>query len=110
MEVITIETPVYRELTTKLNLIVKTIDKFIAQQQADTTRNPDDEWVDSFDVCKFLKISGRTLQRLRSKGLISYSMLSGKSYYTIGEIKRMLSERLIRRTDEHLADLIRNHK
>ena len=110
MEVITFESLAYRELAKQINLIAKAIDKFTAEHQAGATRDPDNEWIDSFDACAFLKISGRTLQRLRSKGLINYSILSGKSYYTVGEIKRMLSERLVRRTDAHLTDLVQNHK
>jgi len=105
MEVITIESQAFKELTTKIN----TIAKFVATLQPEE-KNPDDEWVDSYEVCTFLKISERTLQRLRSNGIISYSMLSGKSYYTISEIKRMLNEKRIRSTNECLMDLIQNHK
>ena len=105
MEVITIDSQAYKELTAKINLIAK----FVTSIQTGE-KNPDDEWVDSYEVCTFLKISERTLQRLRSNGLIGYSILAGKSYYTIGEIRRMLDEKRIRSTDECLADLIQNHK
>lgn len=105
MDVITIESQAYKELMSKINSIAK----FVVSSQTEE-KNPDDEWVDSYDVCTFLKISERTLQRLRSNGLITYSILSGKSYYTIGEIKRMLDEKRIRSTDERLMDLIQNHK
>jgi hypothetical protein len=57
-----------------------------------------------------LKISERTLQRLRTKGHISYSMISGKTYYTIAEVKRMLNERLVRSNQESLNQLIESHK
>ena len=105
MDVITIESQAYRELVTKINSIAK----FVVNHQLEE-KNTDDEWVDSYEVCTFLKVSERTLQRLRSNGIISYSMLSGKSYYTIGEIKRMLNEKRIRSTEECLMDLIHNHK
>jgi len=105
MDVITIESQAFKDLTAKIN----TIAKYIVTLQTEE-RNPDNEWVDSYEVCTFLKISERTLQRLRSNGIIAYSMLSGKSYYTIGEIKRMLNEKRIRSTDECLMDLIQNHK
>jgi DNA-binding transcriptional MerR regulator len=58
----------------------------------------------------FLNISSRTLQRLRSKGMISYSLISGKTYYTIGEIKRMLKERRIRSNEEAFQNIINNHQ
>jgi len=106
MEVITIESQAYRQLVSKIDIIAK----FVVDYQPCNTVNPDDEWVDSFDVCHFLKISERTLQRLRTNGIITYSVLSGKSYYKIGEIKRMLHERRVRCTDECLTDLIQNHQ
>jgi hypothetical protein len=105
MDVITIESQAYKELVSKIN----TIAKFVVTIQTEE-KNPDNEWVDSYEVCTFLKISERTLQRLRSNGIISYSILSGKTYYTIAEIKRMLNEKRIRSTDECLMDLIQNHK
>lgn len=106
MDVITIESQAYKDLVTKINAIAK----FVVDHQDDDTTDPDEMWVDSYEVCTFLKISERTLQRLRSNRLISYSIISGKSYYTIAEIKRMLNEKKIRSTDECMNDLINNHK
>ena len=106
MDVITIESQAYKELVTKINAIAK----FVVDHQDDDTVNPDEMWVDSYEVCTFLKISERTLQRLRTKGLISYSIISGKTYYTIAEVKRMLKERLVKSTQEALDNLIQSHK
>lgn len=106
MDVITIESQAYKDLVTKINAIAK----FVVDHQDDDTVNPDEMWVDSYEVCTFLKISERTLQRLRSNRLISYSIISGKSYYTIAEIKRMLNEKRIRSTEECINNLINNHK
>ena len=58
----------------------------------------------------FLKISDRTLQRLRSKGEIAYSTIRGRNFYKIGEIKRLLESRLIKSNDECMRNLITNHK
>jgi DNA-directed RNA polymerase subunit F len=106
MEVITIESQAYKELISKIN----TIAKFVVEFQSIDTENLDETWVDSYEVCTFLNISERTLQRLRSKGIISYSLIGGKSYYTISEIKRMLEERRIRSNEEALQNLIDNHR
>jgi hypothetical protein len=106
MEVITIDSQAYKELVSKINAIAK----FVVDHQDDDTVNPDEMWVDSYEVCTFLKISERTLQRLRSNRIISYSIISGKSYYTIAEIKRMLNEKRIRSTEECMNDLINNHQ
>lgn len=57
-----------------------------------------------------LKISDKTLQRLRVSGTIAYSNIRGRYFYKIGEIKRMLEERLIKSNSECLNDLVTNHK
>ena len=102
MEVITIDSQAYKELVSKID----TIAKFVVNHQKDETANPDEMWVDSYEVCSFLKISERTLQRMRSNRIISYSIISGKSYYTIAEIKRLLNAKKLRSTEECMNDLI----
>ena len=106
MEVITIDTQAFKELTAKINMIAK----FVANIQAKAETEPEDSWVDNYEVCTFLKISERTLQRLRANRLISFSLIRGKTYYRISEIERLMNENIIRRSDEHLQDLILNHK
>jgi transcription initiation factor IIE alpha subunit len=106
MEVITIETQVFKELMAKIN----TIAKFVASIQAKADETPEDGWVDSYEVCTFLKISAKTLQRLRKTNSVTFSRIRGKNFYKISEIWRLMDENIIRRTDEHLQDLIKNHK
>ena len=105
MEVITLESQAFKDLMEKVN----TIAKFVVNYQPQEI-NEEESWVDSYEFCTFLKISERTLQRLRTIGLISYSIISGKTYYTIAEVKRMLSERLVRSSQESLDNLIQSHK
>lgn len=107
MEVITIDTEAYKNIIRKIDSIADYIEN--KDPQADS-KEMDEVWVDSYEVCTFLRISERTLQRLRSNGLISYSILSGKTYYTIAEIKRILSDRLVRSGEDCLTDLINNHR
>lgn len=105
MEVITIESKAFKELMDKVN----TIAKFVVNYQPEETSD-EETWVDSYEVCTFLRISERTLQRLRKNRLITYSTISGKTYYTIAEIKRLLNERLVRSNQECLDNLIESHK
>lgn len=107
MEVITLESEAYKNIVDKIDSIA---DYVREQNSLESSAILDNEWVDSYEVCTFLKISERTLQRLRTNGTISYSIISGKTYYTIGEIKRVLKERLIKSTDEQLQDLIKGHQ
>ena len=104
MEVITIESQAFKNLMSKVDTI---FDYVISQQN---TNDDEDSWVDSYEVCTFLKISDRTLQRLRSENKINYSRIRGKNYYKISEIKRMMEENLIRRSEDCLQNLILNHQ
>ncbi len=90
MNVITIESEAFKALVDKIESLSQVFDT--NQQKV----NPDEAWVDSDDVCLYLKISQRTLQRLRSSGKITYSTIGGKTYYTISEIKKLLESRKIR--------------
>lgn len=106
MEVITIESQAFKDLTAKINKIAK----FITTVQDKAVEQPEDSWVDSYEVCTFLKISTKTLQRLRTANEISYSKIRGKTFYRISEIQRLLNDHIIRRSDEHLQNLIDNHR
>jgi hypothetical protein len=76
MEVITIESQAFRELQSKINLIAK----FVTAIESKQAELPEDGRVDSYEVCTFLKISDRTLQRLRTAGAISFSRIRGKNF------------------------------
>ncbi len=106
MEVITMESESFKRLIEKVDSIAD----YIKNKQTTEDTNLDEAWVDSYEVCTFLRISERTLQRLRTNGTITYSVISGKTYYTIAEIKRILKERLVKRSEECLDDLIKNYQ
>jgi hypothetical protein len=106
MEVITIEHQAFKELAAKINMIAQ----FVVTQQAKEDEEPADNWVDSYEVCTFLKISSKTLQRLRTGKTISFSRIRGKTFYRISEIERLMKENVIRRGDELLQDLVKGHQ
>lgn len=70
METITIESSAYQEVIGKIDEIYLFIQNL---------SNPDlkdiDGWVDNYEVCEYLKISNRTLQRLRSNRQINFSII-----------------------------------
>ena len=106
MEIITFESKAYKELDNKITAIA---DYIFNHTEAEST-NEDEIWVDSYEVCTFLKISDRTLQRLRAAGTVTYSNIKGHYFYKIGEIKRLLEERLIKRDKDSINDPITNHQ
>jgi len=100
MDVITIESKAFREIMQKLEKITKFV-RFYSNGE---------EWVDEHEICQYLDISKRTLQRLRKKQLLNFSMTTGKPRYTISEVRRMLEEGLIRSNPDNLKTLIENFK
>jgi hypothetical protein len=106
MEIITLESVAYKELEKKISLIAD----FVNSRAIQETPNDDDIWIDNFDVCDFLKISTRTLQRLRTAGEVTYSILGGKCYYKIGDLKRLLEDRVVRHNKELIDGFIAKHQ
>lgn len=95
-----LESEVYKEIIERL----KRIERYVLETNQ-ASEDFDKMWVDSYAVCQYLQISERTLQRLRSKGEIAYSVLGGKIYYTLGAIKHALESRTIKRSEEQFAEL-----
>lgn len=100
MDAIMIDSEAYKELIERL----KRIERYVLERSL-SSESLDEMWVDSYAVCQYLQISERTLQRLRSKGEIAYSVLGGKIYYTLGAIKHALESRTIKRSEEQFAEL-----
>lgn len=101
MEVITIEAKAYKEIVGKLDEIARYVKKHSESQH--------ECWIDNHDVCKYLNVSTRTLQRLRSQKLISFSIIRGKTYYQLSEIERMLNENLIKSNPNGFQELLDNY-
>jgi len=99
MDVITIESKAFKEIIQKLEKISRFVKIY----------SDDEEWVDEHEICLYLNISKRTLQRLRKKQVLNYSMTTGKPRYTINEVRRMLKEGLIRSNPDNLNSLIENY-
>ena len=64
MEIITFESKAYKELDNKITAIAD----YIFNHAEMAKQSEEDMWVDSYEVCTFLKISEKTLQRLRVSG------------------------------------------
>jgi len=91
MELITFESKTFKELVNKIDRIAA----YIAKCETSDSAQNEDIWLDSNELADLLKISTRTLQRLRKDNLISYSMLRGKCLYRLSDVEKSLRERLI---------------
>jgi len=105
MEVITIDSEAYKDLAKKIDRIAEFVEKHMEADQ----KTKQEIWLDSFEVARLLKISTKTLQRLRKDKLISYTILRGKCLYKLSEIERGLNERIIKADPRSLNDFRRNY-
>jgi Asp-tRNA(Asn)/Glu-tRNA(Gln) amidotransferase C subunit len=105
MEVITIDSEAYKDLVKKIDRIAEFVEKYMEADQ----KTKQEIWLDSFEVARLLKISTKTLQRLRKDKLVSYTILRGKCLYKLSEIERGLNERIIKADPRSLNDFRRNY-
>jgi hypothetical protein len=105
MEIIAMDSKAYRDLVEKIERIADYVANHGGKNDA-----PDKEiWLDSHEVANLLRISTKTLQRLRKDKLISYTILRGRCLYKLSEIERGLNERLITCDPHTLEEFRRNY-
>jgi len=73
----------------KLETVVIKLDKIIPERLDCVTYNND-------EVCKILDCSPRTLQIYRDKGLISFSQIGQKIWYTAKDVTEFLERHRVR--------------
>ncbi len=102
MKLIIVSSEVWKLFMQKIDRIYEYVN---TQAQRETAAQPDPskEWIDNDEACEILKVSRRTMQRLRSKGQITYSLRGGMVRYTRAEIDRAMNGRTFRSTTEREA-------
>ena len=50
----------------------------------------EEKWLDNQEVCLMMKITKRTLQTYKDKGLLPYSKLNRKNYYKRSDVQALL--------------------
>lgn len=96
MKVIVIESEAYKRLVQKVEWIHSYIKKQEEKNSIIQESDPSEVWLNDQDSAAILRVSKRTMQRLRSNGEITYSIRGNKAWYTLAEVKRLLSGRVVR--------------
>lgn len=84
MEVITIQSEAFQQIINKIDSLENCV-KHIAKQQPLS-----EAWLDIEETCQLLKVSKRTLQSYRDEGILSFSQVSGKIYFSASNIEEHL--------------------
>ena len=91
MEIITIESSAFKELTEQIREIAAFVRKHGATIKEE--EQPRKEYLTSAEVCELLDISNRTLQRMRDARVISFTYIGNACRYRRTDIERYLKER-----------------
>lgn len=74
--------------------------------------NPDREpeiWLTSEELADLLKISTRTLQRMRKERVIPYTMLRSKCLYRLSDIEQCIAKRIVTCNPQTLEEFRKNY-
>ena len=61
----------------------------------------EEQWLDNQEVCLMMKITKRTLQTYKDKGLLPYSKLNRKNYYKLSDVRALLETGLPYNTNDN---------
>ncbi len=53
-----------------------------------------DQWLDVSETCGYLKISSRTLQNYRDKGMLPYSQIRAKIYFKLSDLNQFIESHM----------------
>lgn len=96
MEIVIIEKKTFEALLSGVSTLTEKVNVLHHRCNEKAMSN----WLDGEEVCRQLKISIRTLQKLRDNRLIGYSQINRKFYYKPQEVERLLPTISLFRTDE----------
>ena len=77
MEIICMEKQTFDELVVRLSMIEKKVTGICSQTKDAALK----KWMDNQEVCGILRISKRTLQVYREKGLLPFTRIKNKFFY-----------------------------
>lgn len=86
MEIVSIEKKTFEEMMAQTNAFVEKVAAL--QRKGDGRRLG--KWLTGDEVCRQLRISPRTLQKLRDKRFIGYSQIGLKFFYKPEEVRRLI--------------------
>lgn len=86
MEIICIDKRIFDELIVRLSEIEKKVTRLCSPARDAGLK----KWMDNRDVCEVLRISKRTLQVYREKGLLPYTRIKNKIFYRPEDVQKQV--------------------
>ncbi len=88
MKAIILSVDEYQTILGKLEVIDKKLSEKHTPQH--------ETWLSNTETAKFLKVSCRTLQNYRDKGLLEFSQVKGKIYFRLSHLESHLNKHNIK--------------
>lgn len=104
MEIITFDHKVYQDLSEKIERIAD----YIFKKETRPQQTPE-IWRTSEELAELLKISTRTLQRMRKERVIPYTTVRSKCLYRLSDVEKCISRRIVGCTPQTLEEFRRNY-
>ena len=105
MEIITMESAAYKELTAKIDLIAG----YVRENEQSKKKDAAEVWMSSRELKGLLGISTRTLQRLRDNKRFSYAIFGGACRYPVSEVERLVKESIYNCDARTVEEFKRNY-
>lgn len=115
MEVISIESKAYAALLEKIDRIAAYVEesrqKELQEQQGqdEKSRKKTDKWMLGEEVCEYLGVSPRTLQRYRTQRLIPFSICGKKIKYPRKDVEQFSDRWMVHTTQQRIDRMIEDH-
>jgi excisionase family DNA binding protein len=104
MEIITFDHQVFRDLSNKIDKIAD----YVFKKEASPSQEQE-VWLTSEELADLLKISTRTLQRMRKDRTIAYSMIRNKCLYRLSDVEQSIRERIVSCNPQTLDEFRKNY-
>jgi hypothetical protein len=92
-----------KELTLKHDELVDRLAQFMAELKAQK-KMPEDPFLNNDEFKKLMQISNRTSQLWRDESQISYSQISGKIYFRMSDIRKLLDNNYFKSVEKERKD------
>ena len=106
MEIVCIDKRTFDELVVRLSMIEKKITGICSQTKDAGLK----KWMDNQEVCGTLRISKRTLQIYREKGLLPFTRIKNKFFYKPEDVQSLLDSSTNRKMYKACWNQVITHK
>lgn len=88
MEVVIIERKAFEALMMDVSSLTEKVNRLCGREKDRRMA----KWMDNEEVCRLLRLSPRTLQTMRDKGLIACSQIGKKFYYRREDVASLVAD------------------